>query len=190
MFTDFVGFVFLLFETNRYERVNLLVPPMSDAEIGKAEHLKVLLVEWMRRMNGDKGYYSSNRYNNYQGRGDLVEVSTRRTWRQIPYWQSDRAVQFAEPSRLENGWYRRNEFFYMGRTSPGILVIHPVTITGPSQNLFTVSLTRKTHVPQFAHVRVTISLVSPVNVDMDAVEAYMNIRTNVGNRTVRLSGRV
>ena len=36
-------------------------PSASHATIGKAEHLKALLVEWMRRRDGDEKYYSDSK---------------------------------------------------------------------------------------------------------------------------------
>jgi hypothetical protein len=165
--------------------------PVSDATIGKAEHLKALLVERMRRMdNGAMGYFSSNKYNNYEGRGDTAEVTNRRTWRQLPYWQSDSVIVFDAPSKAEGGLgYRRNEHLYLGRTTPGFLVLQPINVTGPSKDLFSVSLTATTTVKQFQYVRVTVAFQSQVKVNMTAVEAYLNIQFNGGERTIRLSGR-
>jgi hypothetical protein len=60
----------------------------SDAVVGKAEHLKALLVDYMIRLNGP-GYYSDRKYNNNEGRGDITEVHLRRTWRRVPFWVSD-----------------------------------------------------------------------------------------------------
>ena len=62
-------------------------------------------------------------------------------------------------------------------------------ITGPSKDLFAVSLTTKTIVRQFQYVRVTVALQSQAQVNMTAVEAYLNIQFNDGVRTIRLSGR-
>jgi hypothetical protein len=167
--------------------------PVSDATIGKAEHLKALLVEWMRRMNnGAMGYYSSNKYNGGQGRGDITEVTNRRTWRQVEYWQSDASIAFDPPTRVGVGddrSHRRNEYLYVGRTTPGFLVLEPINITGPSKDLFTVSLTTKTIVRQFQYVRVTVALQSQAEVNMTAVEAYLNVEFNGGSRTIRLSGQ-
>lgn len=171
----------------------LAIKPVSDATIGKAEHLKVLLVEWMKRMNnGALGYYSSNKYNGGQGRGDITEITNRRTWRQLPYWQSDSSIVFDPPAKVSVGnarYYRRNEHLYLGRTTPGVLVLVPITITGPSRDLFKVSLATNTTVRQFQYVRVTVALQSQSEVNMTAVEAYLNVQFNGGARIIRLSGR-
>jgi hypothetical protein len=202
---------------------NLLATrPVSDATIGKVEHLKALLVEWMRRMNnGAMGYYSSNKYNNGEGRGDIAEVTNRRTWKQLPYWQSDSTIVFGPPAKVvvsvttdekeeKNSTsggggiggsggrkgvvdnvvlFRRNEYLYLGRTSPGFLVVEPIAVSGPDKDLFSVSLTTKTIVKQSQYVRVTIAFQSPAPVNMTAVEAYLTIQFNGGARTIRLGGR-
>lgn len=203
---------------------NLLATrPVSDATIGKAEHLKALLVEWMRRMNnGAMGYYSSNKYNNGEGRGDITEVTNRRTWKQLPYWQSDSTIVFGSPAKVvvavttdENEEknstsggvggsgggggrksvvdnvvsFRRNEYLYLGRTSPGFLVVEPIAVSGRDKDLFSVSLTTKTIVKQFQYVRVTIAFQSPAPVNMTGLDAYLTIQFNGGARTIRLGGR-
>eukprot|EP00957_Ditylum_brightwellii_P169033 12866364-Ditylum_brightwellii.AAC.1 len=61
----------------------------SEDVIGKAEHLKALTVEWMKRNDGEKKYFSDPAQNDGKGMGYIAEVDARRTWRQLPIWISD-----------------------------------------------------------------------------------------------------
>ena len=59
------GFYFSCWFTDPGEVNNLLGlngPSASHVTVGKAEHLKALLVEWMKRMDGDEKFYSDNKY--------------------------------------------------------------------------------------------------------------------------------
>lgn len=79
------------------ERNNLLGSngmTASEATIGKAEHLRILLLEWMGRANGPKKYYSDKKYNANIGSGDYQEILHRSTWRKLDYWQSDTQIEF------------------------------------------------------------------------------------------------
>jgi hypothetical protein len=169
---------------------NLLRPRASAAAVGKAEHLKALLVEWMWRMDGPERYFSSNKYDNYQGRGDIAKVTKRRTWKKVPFWQSDSAIEFGEPSPVEtNGTlsYKRNEYLYMGRTTPGLLVLQPIRISGPDARLFSTSLKSRIIIRQNRHVRVTVSLVSQAPVNMTSLQAYLHVSSSAGKHVVRLT---
>eukprot|EP00957_Ditylum_brightwellii_P204091 15337637-Ditylum_brightwellii.AAC.1 len=86
--------------------------------VGKVEHLKALLIEWMKRINGSKGLYSKPVFNAGEGRGDIVEVVSRRTWKGLPIWVSDTDLQIGKPA-LIGSKYIRKEFFYIGRTTEG-----------------------------------------------------------------------
>lgn len=75
---------------NKYETVNLLGRngmSASEEVIGKAEHLRVLLLEWMNRVTGPKGYYTDKKYNLNVGLGDYDEIHKRMKWRRLDYWQ-------------------------------------------------------------------------------------------------------
>jgi len=104
-----------------YEMQNLLgnrADSVSHAVIGKLEHLKILLMAWMRRNdNGAYGYYTNSRYNMNIGNGDMAEIRKRRTWKEVNFWISENEVlPFGPPVLTSRGMYERNEYIYMGRT--------------------------------------------------------------------------
>lgn len=77
-------------QKDKYEVKNLLgsnAVDASDALIGKAEHLRVLLLEWMARVTGLKKLYSDSKYNLAVGEGDYNEIQNRMKWRRLDYWQ-------------------------------------------------------------------------------------------------------
>jgi len=100
---------------------------------GKAEHMRILLVEWMIRMDGENNeqYYSSPQSNAGQGRGDIVEISLRQPWERLPIWVSDADLLFAEAS-WNGTHYVRNEYLYIGTRTPGTLTIDSIVSTGSS----------------------------------------------------------
>lgn len=73
---------------------------ISNALVGKLEHLKILLVEWMRRHNGPGRYYSDASFNMGKGNGDVFEIQSRRKWRLVDYWQSDTRLSLGKPANV------------------------------------------------------------------------------------------
>ena len=178
--------------TDPLERKNLL--GVRDARrqlVGKAEHLKILLIEWMRRNDGSKGYYTSPMYNVNVDQGAILEISRRRTWSRHDYWDSDGRIHFGRPVMTESGYYRRNEFFYIGRTKPGgELKITDIAVVGPHARYFRVDRTRAT-LKAGQHVRIKISFKSrtPVWSRGEGLHAYLQIKNSAnGVRRIRLFG--
>jgi len=120
----------------------------SDETIGKAEHLKCLLLEWMERMDGP-GYYSSPLFSDSfigpysngikESEGDIIEITKRRKWRELNFWISDYILEFWKPVWKENR-YIQNEYIYFGRTTPGFLRIDQIAIIGKDAGLFSVEM--------------------------------------------------
>lgn len=164
-------------ERDPFEMKNLLGKNGNRANpniVGKAEHLKILLLEWMRRKNGRHGFYSSNRWQGGQGRGDMKEIHLRRTWRRAAYWQSDSVLRFGNPV-LVNGVYRRNEFLYIGRTLPGKLIVKSVRILGPDAKLFRLNVARfQVNTNGYQRIKISFSSRSPVQ--MDSLRARIEVR--------------
>jgi hypothetical protein len=102
-------------ELDPYETKNLLGSNkggLPDLEvIGKAEHLKALLIEWMTRMDGPERLYSDRRFNLNEGRGDIEEVKNRRTWGKVRYWERDRELNFGSLAKLSKDSFMRHEYF-------------------------------------------------------------------------------
>ncbi|MBM4153272.1 MAG: hypothetical protein FJ220_07105, partial [Kiritimatiellaceae bacterium] len=120
-------------ETDPYEMNNYIGNngmTASDAAVGKAEHLKCLLIEWMQRMDGGTNQYFSNPVYNYgEGMGDIAEVSARRKWKTMNMWVSDTAVEVGSAVDV-SGQLTRNEYIYLGRSTAGTLTISNMTVQG------------------------------------------------------------
>lgn len=115
---------------------------VSDAVVGKAEHLRILLLEHLWRCDGDRQFYSSNKWNLGEGDGDIAEIEKRRTWRTMEYWQSDVALSFGPPV-LVDGMYVRNEYVYVGRTAEGTMDVYDMSVSGPDAAYFSLNVTAK-----------------------------------------------
>ena len=147
-----------------------------------------LLLDWMARYDGPKRYYSSNTYNLGAGEGSIQEIRKRRTWRAVKYWQSDEVLSFAKPARQRRGWYRRNEFLYIGRTSSGILRVPSISIEGDDKAFFTVTPTRG-NVRTDGHIRIKVSFASKTRTTLEGIKASVVIRNNAnGVRRIPIVG--
>lgn len=149
--------------------------------IGKAEHLKCLLVEWMERMDGP-GWYSASPYSDSligpysdgvnESSGDIAEVSKRRTWKKVDHWISDTEIIFGTP--IWNGeHYIRNEYFYFGRSLHGDLRVDSVHINGPDAELFILESPPKL-IKSGKCARVMITLTSTSNIEK--INASMELK--------------
>ena len=167
-----------------YERNNLLdTNSMSLDLVGKAEHLKILLGEWMLRNNGGAaGYYSDPKYNANAGRGDIVEISNRRTWRRVDQWQSDATIELNQPVYVKGKW-RTNAWLYIGKTTPGELVVRRINVVGSGQAYFTIGQTSG-KIQTGGYMRVRISFESTSKVDPSTIDARIIIESNVDSRRV------
>lgn len=136
-----------------YEMNNLLgrnAHRDDNVVVGKAEHLKCLLLEWMERHNGPGYYGGSSLYSDsntppftdgvQSSRGDMEEIRDRRTWPESDLWVSDRGPSspliFGGPFVKVSAQYVRNEYVYFGRTSPGVSRIEHVRIKGDDAGRF------------------------------------------------------
>jgi len=124
------------YEVNNYVGDNGMTA--SDAVIGKAEHLKCLLIEWMQRMDGPDHLYSDPVYNAGEGMGDIAEITARRKWKTLNVWVSDTAVQVGLPVNV-SGQLTRNEYIYLGRTTAGTLTVSNITVQGADAGRFQLS---------------------------------------------------
>ena len=145
----------------------------SDEVIGKAEHLKALLVEWMDRMDGDLNYYSDP-VNNDNTTSDISEIKRRRKWRKLDLWVSDTAIDFETPV-LKDGAYVMNEYLYIGRTTEGTLSTADISIHGSSSSLFSVDVTTA-DINSGDHLRVKISfsteMLAPETIDASLIISH------------------
>jgi len=129
----------------------------SDAVIGKAEHLKCLLIEWMQRMDGGTNHYYSNPFwNNGEGMGDIAEITARRKWKTLDIWVSDPAVKVGLPVDVD-GQLTRNEYIYLGRTTAGTLTISNITVEGADAGRIELSEFTSGSITQGNYARVKIT---------------------------------
>lgn len=172
---------------------------IPDAVVGKAEHLKILLLENLRRYDRDQQFYSSNKWNLGQGGGDIVEIQKRRTWRAAEYWQSDVALSFGPPAVVD-GSYVRNEYVYVGRTAEGTMEVSEMYVSGPDAAYFAVNVTVAGEggglggsplgtVSQGEYVRARVSFRSREPVSIAGLSASIVIRNSVhGSSEIVIAG--
>lgn len=172
-----------------YEMNNLLGDhATTDRQIGKAEHLKILLVEWMKRHDGPDHLYSDPVWNGGEGRGDIKEIMLRRTWRRVDFWLSDRSLPFWRAAR-EGDQFERHEYLYMGRTTPGKLLIENIEVKGPDSSYFTIDVNKAAiQMNDFLRVRVTYR--SSASNNIGRFNAYIEISNSAtGVSKVVITGR-
>jgi hypothetical protein len=161
-----------------FEENNMLGDSASDEVIGKAEHLKALLVEWMQRMDGPDGVYSNSKYNLGEGAGDIQEIKKRRTWRSVPFWQSDAELIFGPAVNTIRGTRVRNEFLYVGRTMRSQQPLHltSISVRGPHGRFFAVDK-RNATISKTGNVRIRVTMLLPSNFQASGVNAWVILNT-------------
>lgn len=177
-----------------YELNNLLGKNGMSADeqtIGMAEKLKILLLEWMTQHDGGSGkhFYSKSLYNGGEGKGDIAEIKSRRTWRRLDYWQSDTFLEWGKPvettDELGNKRYKRCEYIYAGRTTPGKLYLKKVLVQGKDKSHFKIDPAvkkRKINTNQYVRVRVCYDSKDYNNVG--ELKAYVSIFNSVTGRGI------
>jgi arylsulfatase A-like enzyme len=166
-----------------YEMNNLLrTAPTSSVVIGKAEHLRILLVEWLRRHDTDLHVYTSNYYHGGEGRGDVAEVSDRRTWTRLSYWLSDARLGFGIPAKVSETEYRRHEFLYVGGSQA---IVSNVTVEGPNATYFSAfaQAYRIGSTTPTSYVRIQVRFAAAAQVNMSSLLAYVVVRNGASVMT-------
>ena len=179
--------------TDPYEVNNLLGRngmSASDAVIGKAEHLRHLLIEWMERMDGD-GYYSDPIYNANDNAGDVLEIRNRQSWRSSDFWVSDsNQLEFGPAVWDGANNCVRNEYFYFGRTNDGQVEIKDTYVDGDSGNFFSVENLAGTTLGAGDHRRLKVTLKVPEDHPVGiAAAGQLVIQTNLGDSRIFLRYR-
>lgn len=180
-----VGFTDLLYnlQSDPHEKNNLLVRDAANSlrVIGKAEHLKCLLLEWMTRNDGGtEQYYSDPKWNRDVGLGDIQEVFLRRTWNTVDQWLSDRVLSMKAPVFVEGKW-RSNAWLYIGRTAPGTLMISDIILEGTDTANFSVDMTEAT-IESNDYIRVKVSFQSEERLHLTNFDVQVIVKSNVYNR--------
>jgi len=162
----------------------------SRAVIGKAEHLRALLVEYLREHDGPDKVYSDPGFYLNVTQGDIQEVLNRREWRNIWLWMSEtKILKFGKPYYSANGdKYMRNEYLYLGRTSRGRTNITDINIVGPNKDLFSVSKTNFV-LEQGMKTRVKVQYKNDEDIDPGTVKARLQVEVE-GRRPIKVELRV
>lgn len=179
---------------DRYEQVNLIgkrAHKATSQEIGKAEHLKLLLIQYMKQRDGIAGYYSDPRWNDGEGEGDITEITNRRRWPRVGFWKSDETIKFGRPAKQADGTYVRYEWLYIGRTTPGQYTLEDIIIRGEYAAYFSVSRTKAVVVVN-GHKRIRVKFQSnhDLGADYGNVRARLTLVTDLArpNRVVDIRG--
>jgi len=147
--------------------------------IGKAEHLKLLLVEYLVSNNGgSKGYYSN----------EIGPMQNRRNWKKLPFWRGDAKIEFHSPVCVDSGPCMQNEFLYVGSSAEPsnanvqTLVISNITISGKDATHFKIDKARLSSypVPEGKHLTLKVTYsASTKNVLLSLVDALVEFETNI-----------
>jgi arylsulfatase A-like enzyme len=158
----------------------------SDTVIGKAEHLKCLLIEWMQRMDGPNHLYSDPIYNAGEGLGDIAEINARRKWKTLNIWVSDTAVKVGLPVNV-SGQLTRNEYIYLGRTTAGTLNVTNITVQGADAARFQLSGFTSGSITNGGYQRVKLTY-QPSYYGQPVSDARVVIKHNAGaDKVIELS---
>jgi arylsulfatase A-like enzyme len=128
-------------ENDPFEMDNLLGRNAEDADtsiIHKAEHLRCLLLDWMKRLDGDEGYFSDPAANYGDNDGDINEIRRRQKWKQVGFWISDEVLEFGRLTKRNDGTYVRHEHLYLGTRQDETITITSIEVSGPDADSFTV----------------------------------------------------
>ena len=151
--------------------------PLKDAVIGKAEHLRYLLIDWMERMeiSGRNNFYSDPIFNANEGLGDINEIRNRQSWPKSDIWVGDSSLIFRKRKLV------RDEWLYIGRRSPGSLSISSVKVLGKDSFMFRLSA-GSAEVASFGVFRLQVRLeyeIMPQGL-LEPLDAYLEIIHNAG----------
>ncbi|MBM4152713.1 MAG: DUF229 domain-containing protein, partial [Kiritimatiellaceae bacterium] len=173
-------------ESDPYEMYNYIGTngmKAADASIGKAEHLKCLLMEWMQRMDGGTNkYFSDKKWNDGEGLGDLGEIKARRQWKSLNIWVSDTAVKMGAPVSV-SGQLTRNEYIYLGRTTSGTLTVSNISVQGANASLFQISEFTSGTITSGNYKRVKVTY-RPPSASQTVTDARIVIKHSAGSDKV------
>jgi arylsulfatase A-like enzyme len=153
----------------------------DNATVGKAEHLRFLLIDWMKRVQhmANSDFYSDPIYNANQGKGDIKEILHRQSWRATDMWVSDPLLEFRKATLVDSR-YIRSEWLYIGRRSPGLLKFS-FQVLGRDSDLFHLHTDVAT-VTELDAFRLKVTLAYNATVQLpESVDAFILIKPEVGD---------
>jgi len=160
----------------------------SDRAVGKANHLKLLLAEYMRANDGPRQFYTSARYTK-NGKSLIRDLLDRNSWRQVDFWKSDSTLTFGPIADTPNG-YQRTEYIYVGRTKQGQTKLNSVKVKGPDAGLFTVTqLGGGPTMQKGDHRIIRVRFKSSNRKSLSKVNAYVEIiNSATGTEKIKITG--
>ncbi|GKZ00527.1 hypothetical protein MPSEU_001005100 [Mayamaea pseudoterrestris] len=169
--------MFVFLKEDPFETNNLLGGQDSQAltsrQIGKVEHLKALLLDWMKRVDGEQFFFSKPAGG---GPNEIQGVTARRTWPKADFWVSDDVLFFGK-SVLARGQYISNEYLYIGRTNPGILRLIDISVQGRDSIFFKLSVNSAV-IESDNYLRLQVSFTSSER--LASIDARVVIRHSAG----------
>lgn len=138
----------------------------SDEVIGKAEHLRALLLQYLART----------------GHPDKHKIENRRLWRPLPFWTGERIIKFRPV--LDDG--TRTEWLHFGSATQSILSGMEVLLEGRDAKRFELELKMLTQGQRpsghTAHYVLAITFTDDPNQTYSPTDgsAYLTLHYNVG----------
>ncbi|KAI2488781.1 arylsulfatase [Fragilaria crotonensis] len=167
-----------------FELNNLLISGGAEPDnvtVGKAEHLRFLLLDWMTRVQtkASNDYYSDPIYNANEGKGDIKEILHRQSWPATDMWVSDQLILFRKVAAVDSR-YIRSEWLYLGRRNPGSLACS-FQVLGRDADLFHLH-TNVATVTKFDAFRLKVTLEFTATAQLpELVDAFIQIKPEVGD---------
>lgn len=165
------------FETN-----NLLGSNAGKASLevlGKAEHLRCLLLDWIQRMDNDTGLYTTPEPNFGEGRGDWEEVRQRQFWPALDIWISDTEVVIDQPVLID-GALVRNEYLYFGsRSNLNGALFDTLSVVGKHAMHFRVDSDDKSIIEHRGCQRLKVSVAFPEEVYLRLAEEPLDAQIKI-----------
>lgn len=133
-------------QNDPFEINNLLGSNADEATVdtlSKAEHLRCLLLDWMKRLDGEKRYYSDPLANYGEGAGDIEEVRIRQSWPESDFWVGDTTIQLGRLAFDHDDTQRwvRKEYLYFGTRTSGSVDISSIDVIGTHRNFISIDTT-------------------------------------------------
>lgn len=171
--------------TDPYEKRNLLRTGKATS-LGKAEHLRQLLLDWMKMNNGNEKLFSDPKYNANEGRGDMSEIRVRKLGKLVPFWRSDTVLKMGPPIRRK-GTYLRNDYVFVGRTLPGQVRLLSIRVKGNenADQLLKLAMPSKKFLRKGQSLRIKVQFASPRPVDISSLGARIIIKTQEKGKGIK-----
>jgi arylsulfatase A-like enzyme len=144
-------------------------PAPNATIIGKAEHLRCLLLDWVGRVdiNSEGQYYSNPIYNGGEGQGDMIELFNRQAWPSSDIWVGDSVLEFKKTAVRDLGTagfvHTCSEWLFIGRRNVGTVILNQLNIVGSDAHLFHLADQGQTTISTKGVLRVKVTFASTMS---------------------------